>query len=71
MSFSKHNATALWLIGRSQSMAEFAAPEHDQGALEEAVRVAKIRSVRKRPSLYGATPAPGPVPSGSDGGSKP
>ena len=46
-------ATALWLIGRSQAMAEFAAPEHDQGALEEVVLAAKARSVRKRPSLYG------------------
>ena len=45
-------ATALWLIGRSQAMAEFAAPEHDRGALEDAVRVAKARSVRKRLSLY-------------------
>jgi transcriptional regulator with XRE-family HTH domain len=45
-------ATALWLIGRSQAMAEFAAPEHDRGALEDAVRVARARSVRKRPSLY-------------------
>lgn len=45
-------ATALWLIGRSQAMAEFAAPEHDRGALEDAVRVAKARSVRKRVSLY-------------------
>ncbi|WP_211235111.1 hypothetical protein [Azohydromonas australica] len=46
-------ATALWLIGRSQAVAELAAPEHDQGALEEVVRVAKARSVRKRPSIYG------------------
>ncbi|WP_252374442.1 helix-turn-helix transcriptional regulator [Hydrogenophaga sp. 2FB] len=49
-------ATALWLIGRSQAMAEFAAPEHDHGALEDAVRVARARSVRKRPSLYGTPP---------------
>lgn len=50
-------ATALWLIGRSQAMAELAAPEHDQGALEEVVRAAKARSIRKRPSLlpYGTT----------------
>jgi transcriptional regulator with XRE-family HTH domain len=45
-------ATALWLIGRSQAMAEFAAPEHDRGALEDAVRVAKARSGRKPLSLY-------------------
>jgi DNA-binding XRE family transcriptional regulator len=49
-------ATALWLIGRSHAMAEFAAPEHDQGALEALVRVAKARSVRKRPSVYGSNP---------------
>lgn len=49
-------ATALWLIGRSQAMVELAAPEHDQGALEAAVRAAQARSVRKRPSLYGDAP---------------
>lgn len=48
-------ATALWLIGRSQAIAELAAPEHDLGALEEAVRAAKVRSVRKRPSVYAPT----------------
>lgn len=52
-------ATALWLIGRSQALAELAAPEHDLGALEEAVRAAKARSVRKRPALYGAAPPAG------------
>ena len=32
-----------------------------QGALEEAVRVARARAVRKRPSRYGAAPKkPGP-----------
>ena len=46
-------ATALWLMGRSQVIADLAAPEHDQGALEEAVRVAKARAVRKPASLYG------------------
>jgi DNA-binding XRE family transcriptional regulator len=51
-------ATALWLVGRSQAIADLAAPAHDQGALEEAVRVAKARAVRKRPSLYGAAQAP-------------
>jgi hypothetical protein len=45
-------ATALWIIGRSQALAELAAPEHDRGALEDAVRAARIRSVRKRPVLY-------------------
>ena len=46
-------ATALWLMGRAPALADLAAPEHDQGALEEAVRVAKARAVRKRASLYG------------------
>jgi DNA-binding XRE family transcriptional regulator len=46
-------ATAIWLMGRAQALSELAAPEHDQGALEDAVRVAKARAVRKRPSLYG------------------
>ena len=54
-------ATALWLMGRSQVIADLAAPEHDQGALEEAVRVAKARAVRKPASLYGAAPAGGSV----------
>jgi hypothetical protein len=63
-------ATALWLIGRSQAMAEFAAPEQDLGALDEAVRAAKARSVRKRPSLYGTTQAPTEGPSGSGKDSK-
>lgn len=47
-------ATALWLMGRSQAVSELAAPEHDQGALEDAVRAAQTRSVRKRASLYGS-----------------
>ncbi len=47
-------ATALWLMGRAQAIADVAAPEHDQGALEDAVRVAKARAVRKRPSPYGS-----------------
>ena len=51
-------ATALWLMGRSQAIVDLAAPEHDQGALEDAVRVAKARAVRKRPSLYGTAQAP-------------
>ena len=53
-------ATALWLMGRSQVIADLAAPEHDQGALEEAVRVAKARAVRKPASLYGVAQAGGP-----------
>ncbi|HTK02621.1 MAG TPA: XRE family transcriptional regulator [Bordetella sp.] len=45
-------ATALWLIGRSQALVDLAAPEYDLGALEDAVRAAKARSIRKRPVLY-------------------
>lgn len=45
-------ATALWLMGRDAALANLAAPEHDMGALEEAVRAAQTRAVRKRPSLY-------------------
>lgn len=50
-------ATALWLMGRVQAIGNLAAPEHDQGALEDAVRVAKARAVRKRPSLYASAMA--------------
>jgi hypothetical protein len=44
-------ATALWLIGRAPALSELAAPEHDRGALEEAIRVAKARAVRKPVSI--------------------
>jgi hypothetical protein len=54
-------ATALWLMGRSQVIPDMAAPEHDQGALEDAVRVAKARAVRKRPSLYETAQTPNRV----------
>lgn len=33
-------ATALWLIGRDAALAGLAAPEHDQGALDQDVRQA-------------------------------
>ncbi|MDZ5458089.1 hypothetical protein [Azohydromonas lata] len=33
-------ATALWLMGRSQALAELADPAQDLGALEDAVRAA-------------------------------
>ena len=51
-------ATAVWLMGRSEAIADLAAPEHDQGALEDAVRAAKARAVRKPPSLYGTAQTP-------------
>lgn len=44
-------ATALWLIGRVQALAELAAPERDLGALDSEVRAAALRSVRKAPSV--------------------
>ncbi|WP_431289172.1 XRE family transcriptional regulator [Roseateles chitinivorans] len=44
-------ATALWLMGRDTALPELAAPEHDRGALEQAVRVAKQRAVRKRTTI--------------------
>src|SRR5690606_41671153 len=44
-------ATALWLIGRAQAIAELAAPAMDQGALRTEVRAALTRSVRKPPSI--------------------
>ena len=53
-------ATALWLMGRSSALGELAAPEHDMGALEDAVRVARQRAVRKKASA--------PVPAAPDGG---
>lgn len=44
-------ATALWLVGRASALSDLAAPEHDHGALEDAVRVAKARAVRKPASI--------------------
>jgi hypothetical protein len=41
-------ATALWLMGRAQAIADLAAPAQDLGALESEVRAAQARSVRKR-----------------------
>ena len=44
-------ATALWLVGRAAAIAELAAPQHDLGALEQDVRLAQARAVRKPVSL--------------------
>lgn len=44
-------ATALWLVGRAAAIGELAAPQHDLGALEQEVRVAQARAVRKPVSL--------------------
>ena len=46
-------ASALWLINRSQALAEIATPALDQGALEVAVRSARARPERKKPSIEG------------------
>ena len=54
-------ATALWLIGRSQTLTDLAAPAHDLGALEDAVRAAQVRSVRKKPSVQARLDAIGAV----------
>ena len=64
-------ATAIWLMGRAAALPELAAPEHDQGALEEAVRVAKARAVRKRPTPYAAAQGPSRPQRGPDEGSAP
>ncbi len=53
-------ATALWLMGRAGAISAMAAPEHDQGALEDAVRAAKMRAVRsQKPSVYEAAAGAG------------
>lgn len=44
-------ATALWLMGRAKGLAEIAAPATDLLALENEVRAAKARSVRKPASV--------------------
>jgi DNA-binding XRE family transcriptional regulator len=45
-------ATALWLMGRVQALAEVADPAHDRGALELDVRRAvKRRAVRSAASI--------------------
>jgi len=44
-------ATALWLMGCARAIPDLAAPEHDLGALDAAVRAAKLRSARKPASI--------------------
>ena len=61
-------ATALWLMGRAPAIADLAAPVHDQGALEEAVRVAKARAVRKPASIAARLNAGAATP--ADAGAK-
>lgn len=54
-------ATALWLIGRSSALPDLAAPVHDLGALEDEVRAARGRAVRRPVSLADRLSA-APVP---------
>jgi hypothetical protein len=44
-------ATALWMIGRIDALAELADPARDQGALERDVRKARRRKVRSPGSI--------------------
>lgn len=43
-------ATALWMMGRAETLRELASPQHDLGALEDAVRTARARSARSSAS---------------------
>lgn len=44
-------ATALWLMGRAQALAELGDPAKDLAALEQDVRIAKARAVRSPESV--------------------
>ncbi len=44
-------ASALWLMGRVQALADVAAPASDLGALEQDVRAARSRAVRSPESV--------------------
>lgn len=52
-------ASALWLMGRVQALAEVAAPATDLGALEQDVRAARSRAVRSAESVTRRLLAPG------------
>ena len=62
-------ATALWLMGRGQALGELAAPEHDLGALDAAVRAAQARAVRRKSKPTISSPATLTTP--PDAGSPP
>ena len=56
-------ATALWMIGRAEALAELAAPENDRGALELSVRdAAQRRAVRSAASIEARLGRAGPPP---------
>ncbi len=44
-------ASALWLMGRAQALADLAAPATDLGALEQDIRAAQKRAVRSAESV--------------------
>ncbi|WP_431256306.1 XRE family transcriptional regulator [Roseateles chitinivorans] len=64
-------ATALWIMGRDDALPDLAAPEHDRGALEQAVRVAKQRAVRKRRTTEERLVADWPAQGGENAEEKP
>jgi transcriptional regulator with XRE-family HTH domain len=49
-------ATALWMMGRSRALADAADPQLDLGALENDVRAAQARSIRRQRKAV-STPA--------------
>ncbi|MBB3194276.1 helix-turn-helix domain-containing protein [Roseateles terrae] len=51
-------ATALWMMGRSRALADAADPQLDLGALENDVRAAQARSIRRQRKAAGAPTAP-------------
>lgn len=54
-------ATALWMMGRAQAMAELAAPALDHGAMESELRVVRQRAVRSGVSLEARLKARSPL----------
>lgn len=49
-------ATALWLMGQHQALAEVAAPQRDLGALELDIQAAKNRRRPRAPLVAGREP---------------
>jgi transcriptional regulator with XRE-family HTH domain len=64
-------ASALWMVGRAQAIADLADPRHDLGALENEVRAAQQRSVRKPASVAARLAAQAPAPAGESAASPP
>ena len=56
-------ATALWMMGRTQALANLADPAHDLGALEADVRAARqIRAARTQASIKARLAKAGSMP---------